>query len=150
MSPETVDGRFFSAHPRLSPSEVEQFTPRRLPRPPHAEPVAGHRACAALAEVHGPVDLVVVAVPPEDAIGLVAEAAGPNCLGLANNADDIRLNATFSPFAPVTRPTGLLSQSGAVDLNPVVATPGGAPVLDVKVPMTVPCRRPDAWLRRPL
>ncbi len=120
------------------------------------EPVAGHAGFACLAEVPGPVELVVVAVGPEDTVDLVADAArlgarglvvisagfaeagpdgavlqrrlvdaarrqgmrvvGPNCLGVANTAPAVALNATFSPAAPVAGPTGLLSQSGAVGI----------------------------------
>jgi acetyl coenzyme A synthetase (ADP forming)-like protein len=120
------------------------------------EPVAGRPGFASLADVPGPVDLVVVVVGPEDTIGLVADAArqgarallvisagfaeagpdgatlqrrlvdaarrqgmrivGPNCLGLANTAAAVALNATFAPAAPVPGPTGLLSQSGAVGI----------------------------------
>src|SRR5581483_6257401 len=46
------------------------------------EPVAGHPGYARLADVPGPVDLVVVAVPPADAVGLVAEAAQVHARGL--------------------------------------------------------------------
>jgi acetyl coenzyme A synthetase (ADP forming)-like protein len=120
------------------------------------EPVAGRPGFASLADVPGPVELIVVAVGPEDAIELVPDAArlgaralvvisagfaeagpdgaalqrrlveaarrygmrivGPNCLGLANTAAAVALNATFSPAAPVAGPTGLLSQSGAVGI----------------------------------
>ena len=120
------------------------------------EAVAGRPGFASLADIPGPVELVVVAVGPEDCIGLVAAAAargargllvvsagfaeagpdggtrerrlvdaarhhglrivGPNCLGLANTAPAVALNATFSPAAPVLGRTGLLSQSGAVGI----------------------------------
>jgi acetyl coenzyme A synthetase (ADP forming)-like protein len=120
------------------------------------EPVAGRPGFASLADVPGPVDLVVIAVGPEDTVSLVADAArqgargllvisagfaetgpegaalqrrlvdaarrqgmrvvGPNCLGLANTAAAVALNATFSPAAPVSGPAGLLSQSGAVGI----------------------------------
>ncbi|MDQ1378271.1 MAG: hypothetical protein QOE15_2444 [Acidimicrobiaceae bacterium] len=41
---------------------------------------------------------------------------GPNCLGLANTADDVSLDATFAPTTPVPGDTALLSQSGAVGI----------------------------------
>ena len=42
---------------------------------------------------------------------------GPNCLGVANTAPDICLNATFSPCAPTPGNIALLSQSGAVGIS---------------------------------
>ncbi len=42
---------------------------------------------------------------------------GPNCLGVANMADDIQMNATFSSSAPAPGPIGLLSQSGALGIT---------------------------------
>jgi acetyl coenzyme A synthetase (ADP forming)-like protein len=41
---------------------------------------------------------------------------GPNCLGLANTAADISLDATFAPAAPAPGHTALSSQSGAVGI----------------------------------
>ena len=41
---------------------------------------------------------------------------GPNCLGIANTADGISANATFSPTAPTPGPIALLSQSGALGI----------------------------------
>jgi len=41
---------------------------------------------------------------------------GPNCVGLANTAAGISLDATFAPTAPVPGHTALLSQSGAVGI----------------------------------
>src|SRR4051812_29493662 len=38
---------------------------------------------------------------------------GPNCLGIANLAPDVRLNATFAPGAPTPGSVGFASQSGA-------------------------------------
>ena len=39
---------------------------------------------------------------------------GPNCLGIANTAPSVRLNATFSPTPPVEGNVAFLSQSGGL------------------------------------
>jgi acetyl coenzyme A synthetase (ADP forming)-like protein len=41
---------------------------------------------------------------------------GPNCMGVANTAQDIRMNAQFAPIEPLPGHVGFLSQSGAVGL----------------------------------
>jgi acetyl coenzyme A synthetase (ADP forming)-like protein len=41
---------------------------------------------------------------------------GPNCMGVINTHDDVRMNATFSPNAPLRGNVGFLSQSGALGL----------------------------------
>jgi acetyl coenzyme A synthetase (ADP forming)-like protein len=41
---------------------------------------------------------------------------GPNCMGVINTHDDVRMNATFSPNAPLQGNVGFLSQSGALGL----------------------------------
>lgn len=41
---------------------------------------------------------------------------GPNCIGVVNTAEDVSLNATFSPAAPVRGPVGFASQSGALGI----------------------------------
>jgi len=41
---------------------------------------------------------------------------GPNCMGVINTHDDVRMNATFSPNAPIQGNVGFLSQSGALGL----------------------------------
>ncbi len=41
---------------------------------------------------------------------------GPNCMGVINTHDDVRMNATFSPNAPIPGNVGFLSQSGALGL----------------------------------
>ncbi len=41
---------------------------------------------------------------------------GPNCVGVINTADEIRLNATFAPDQPVQGRVGFASQSGALGL----------------------------------
>jgi acetyl coenzyme A synthetase (ADP forming)-like protein len=41
---------------------------------------------------------------------------GPNCMGVINTHDDVRMNATFSPNAPLKGNVGFLSQSGALGL----------------------------------
>ena len=42
---------------------------------------------------------------------------GPNCMGIANTASDVMMNATFAPTAPRPGRIGLLSQSGAVGIS---------------------------------
>ena len=37
---------------------------------------------------------------------------GPNCLGIFNADDAVRLNATFAPGTPLSGPVGFVSQSG--------------------------------------
>jgi acetyl coenzyme A synthetase (ADP forming)-like protein len=41
---------------------------------------------------------------------------GPNCMGVANTAADIHMNAQFAPIAPLAGNVGFLSQSGALGL----------------------------------
>jgi acetyl coenzyme A synthetase (ADP forming)-like protein len=41
---------------------------------------------------------------------------GPNCLGILNTSDEVRLNATFAPAMPPAGNVGFLSQSGALGL----------------------------------
>lgn len=41
---------------------------------------------------------------------------GPNCVGVINTADDVRLNATFAPTQPERGSIGFASQSGALGL----------------------------------
>ena len=41
---------------------------------------------------------------------------GPNCLGILNTAEDVRLNATFAPGAPPQGRVAFVSQSGALGL----------------------------------
>jgi acyl-CoA synthetase (NDP forming)/GNAT superfamily N-acetyltransferase len=57
----------------------------------------------------------------QDAISARARAAGmrlvgPNCLGVVNANDRVRLNATFADARPMPGPVGLASQSGGVGL----------------------------------
>jgi acyl-CoA synthetase (NDP forming)/RimJ/RimL family protein N-acetyltransferase len=42
---------------------------------------------------------------------------GPNCVGVVNTDPDIRMNATFSPAAPVIGRVGFASQSGGVGIE---------------------------------
>ncbi|HEV7930756.1 MAG TPA: GNAT family N-acetyltransferase [Actinomadura sp.] len=42
---------------------------------------------------------------------------GPNCLGIANTAPDVRLNATLAPTMPGRGPVGFFSQSGALGIT---------------------------------
>ena len=41
---------------------------------------------------------------------------GPNCMGVVNTADDVRMNATFAPVEPTRGRVGFLSQSGALGI----------------------------------
>jgi acetyl coenzyme A synthetase (ADP forming)-like protein len=41
---------------------------------------------------------------------------GPNCMGVLNAAEDVRLNASFSPVMPGSGKVALLSQSGALGI----------------------------------
>lgn len=52
----------------------------------------------------------------EAARGGGMRVVGPNCLGVANTADGVSANATFSPGAPARGPIALLSQSGALGI----------------------------------
>jgi acetyl coenzyme A synthetase (ADP forming)-like protein len=121
---------------------------------PRAPAVLGIRAFPSAAELPGPVDLAVIAVPaaavtkvvrelgevgcrgivvvsagfaelgPDGAAAereLVAVArrhgmrlVGPNCLGVVNTAEDVRLDATFAPVAPVPGRLAFCSQSGGL------------------------------------
>ena len=42
---------------------------------------------------------------------------GPNCLGIANTAPSVKLNATFAPTAPVEGNVAFLSQSGGIGIE---------------------------------
>jgi acetyl coenzyme A synthetase (ADP forming)-like protein len=42
---------------------------------------------------------------------------GPNCLGVLNTADDVRMNATFAPVMPPRGPVSFMSQSGAMGVT---------------------------------
>jgi acyl-CoA synthetase (NDP forming) len=42
---------------------------------------------------------------------------GPNCMGILNTEDDVRLNATFAPEPPPTGRVAFMSQSGALGLS---------------------------------
>jgi acetyl coenzyme A synthetase (ADP forming)-like protein len=42
---------------------------------------------------------------------------GPNCMGVVNTNPDVRLNATFAPFAPTSGRVGFASQSGALGIE---------------------------------
>jgi acyl-CoA synthetase (NDP forming)/RimJ/RimL family protein N-acetyltransferase len=95
--------------------------------PPPAAPAVV--ADAAAAGVHG---LVVVSAGFAEAgpEGAVAErellrsaraagmrVVGPNCLGIANTADAVRLNATLAPRLPTSGRVGFFSQSGPLGVT---------------------------------
>jgi acetyl coenzyme A synthetase (ADP forming)-like protein len=42
---------------------------------------------------------------------------GPNCMGVLNTADDVRMNATFASRMPPPGPVAFMSQSGAMGLS---------------------------------
>lgn len=54
----------------------------------------------------------LVAICREHDIALV----GPNCMGVANTATDVRLNGQFAPIKPLPGRLGVLAQSGALGL----------------------------------
>ncbi|WP_422752741.1 GNAT family N-acetyltransferase [Micromonospora sp. WMMD708] len=124
-----------------------------VPVHPVARTVAGLPAYPSAADAGVAVDLAVVAVPPDAAAAVVADAAaagahglvvisagfaeagpagaaaqrslvraahaagmrvvGPNCLGVANTDERVRLNATLAPVLPAPGRVGFFSQSGA-------------------------------------
>nr|MDT0657027.1 GNAT family N-acetyltransferase [Micromonospora sp. DSM 115978] len=130
------------------------FTGELLPVHPTAATVAGLPARPSAVDAGFPVDLAVVAVPPEavpaatadagragahgvvvvsagfaeaGAAGAAAQAeliraahaagmrvVGPNCLGIANTDERVRLNATLAPRLPAPGRVGFFSQSGAL------------------------------------
>ncbi len=47
---------------------------------------------------------------------------GPNCMGVLNTAEKVRLNATFAPSTPWPGTIGFLSQSGALGLAIIEST----------------------------
>jgi acyl-CoA synthetase (NDP forming)/GNAT superfamily N-acetyltransferase len=121
---------------------------------PSARSVAGLPAYPSIVDVGEPVDLAVVAVPPDQVFDVVADAAagrahglvvvsagfaetgpagavaqsdllgaaraagmrlvGPNCLGIANTDQRVRLNATLAPVLPPRGRAGFFCQSGAL------------------------------------
>ncbi|MEH0846016.1 GNAT family N-acetyltransferase [Micromonospora sp. CPCC 205711] len=123
-----------------------------VPVHPSAATVAGLPAYPSAADAGAEIDLAVVAVAPDAAPGVVADAAaagahglvvisagfaeaggqgaaaqralvraahaagmrvvGPNCLGVANTDEKVRLNATLAPVLPAPGRVGLFSQSG--------------------------------------
>ncbi|HEV2757571.1 MAG TPA: GNAT family N-acetyltransferase [Actinomycetota bacterium] len=52
----------------------------------------------------------------EIARGYGMRIVGPNCMGLMNTHDDVRLNASFAPHAPAAGRLGFSSQSGALGI----------------------------------
>ncbi|HEY0697246.1 MAG TPA: GNAT family N-acetyltransferase, partial [Micromonospora sp.] len=130
------------------------FTGRVVPVHRRAATVAGLPAHPSAADAGFPIDVAVVAVPPEAVPEAVADAAsagvhglvvisagfaetgpegeraqrelirqahasgmrvvGPNCLGIANTDERIRLNATLAPRLPGAGRVGFFSQSGAL------------------------------------
>lgn len=129
------------------------FTGTIVPVHPTAATVAGLPAYPSAADAGAEIDLAVVAVAPEAAMDVVADAAkagahglvvisagfaesgpagavaqralvraahlagmrvvGPNCLGVANTDERVRLNATLAPVLPAAGRVGVFSQSGA-------------------------------------
>jgi acyl-CoA synthetase (NDP forming)/GNAT superfamily N-acetyltransferase len=133
------------------------FTGHLVPVHPSAATVGGLTAYPAAADAAVPLDLAVVAVPPEAVGRVVADAAGaglhglvvvsagfaeagphgaaaqreliraahaagmrvvgPNCLGVANTDERVRLNATLAPRLPVAGRVGFFSQSGVLGVT---------------------------------
>ncbi|MGW4467012.1 bifunctional acetate--CoA ligase family protein/GNAT family N-acetyltransferase [Micromonospora sp. NPDC004704] len=130
------------------------FTGHLVPVHPSAAVVGGLPAYPTAVAAGVPLDLAVVAVPPEAVPGVVADAAGaglhglvvvsagfaesgpsgvaaereliraahaagmrvvgPNCLGVANTDERVRLNATLAPRLPSPGRVGFFSQSGVL------------------------------------
>ncbi|WP_329108513.1 GNAT family N-acetyltransferase [Micromonospora sp. NBC_01699] len=130
------------------------FTGHLVPVHPSAATVGGLPAYPAAAQAGVPLDLAVVAVPPEAVPDVLADAAGaglhglvvvsagfaesgptgaaaerdliraahaagmrvvgPNCLGVANTDERVRLNATLAPRLPSPGRVGFFSQSGVL------------------------------------
>jgi acyl-CoA synthetase (NDP forming)/GNAT superfamily N-acetyltransferase len=123
-------GRIYPIHPYAE-------SVAGLPARPSLEVVPGRWAGE-------PVDLAVVAVPADQVAGVVADAAaagvhglvvvtdvdaaellpaaraagmrlvGPNCFGIANTNETVRLNATLAPTLPAPGRIGFFSQSGTL------------------------------------
>lgn len=123
---------------------------------PRAEVIASIPAYPSVLQVPHDIDLAIVAVPPDEVLGVVDECAekgirglivltagfaesgdegrelqqklvtkvrangmrliGPNCLGLVNTAQDVRLHGTFVDGWPQTGRVAMSSQSGALGL----------------------------------
>lgn len=123
---------------------------------PRAEVIASIPAYPSVLQVPHDIDLAIVAVPPDEVLGVVDECAekgirglivltagfaesgdegrelqqklvtkvrangmrliGPNCLGLINTAQDVRLHGTFVDGWPQTGRVAMSSQSGALGL----------------------------------
>jgi acyl-CoA synthetase (NDP forming)/GNAT superfamily N-acetyltransferase len=121
-----------------------------------ADRITGVAACRSIAEVPGPVDLAIVAVPAAEVLSVIDQCGaagvrgaviltsgfgevgaggqqdqrelirrarehgirvvGPNCLGVANTAPDIRLDATFANIRPEPGSLALAAQSGAIGI----------------------------------
>jgi acyl-CoA synthetase (NDP forming)/GNAT superfamily N-acetyltransferase len=122
------------------------FTGAIYPVHPTAGAVAGLPAYPSLVDAGVTADLAVVAVPPEQIADVVADAAaagvqglvvvtdvdstdllraaraagmrlvGPNCFGIANTDEGVRLNATLAPALPPRGRLGFFSQSGALGI----------------------------------
>lgn len=123
---------------------------------PRAEVIASMPAYPSVLAVPHDIDLAIVAVPPDEVLGVVDECAekgirglivltagfaesgpegkelqerlvtkvrangmrliGPNCLGLINTADEVRLHGTFVDVWPRPGRVAMSSQSGALGL----------------------------------
>lgn len=118
--------------------------------------IAGLPVARSLAEIDGPVDLAVIAVPAQAVAGVLEDCGakgvsgavvisagfaetgpegvareraildiarshgirmiGPNCMGIVNMSEGVRLNATFAPVPPEPGPIGFSSQSGGLGI----------------------------------
>lgn len=106
-------------------------------------PVCGLPTCRAVADLPAPVDLLVIARPPDEAAAVLADAGrlgvggamllepgphellrvareqrirllGPDCLGILNTDPGVRLNASLAPARPPSGSVALAVRSGAV------------------------------------
>jgi acyl-CoA synthetase (NDP forming)/RimJ/RimL family protein N-acetyltransferase len=121
-----------------------------------ADSAQGVRTYPSVADLPGPVELAVVAVPADDVVDVARESAakgaralvvasagfgeadgvgaarraelvdvcrrtgmrlvGPNCLGVVNTAEEVRLHATFARSLPAPGRVGFLTQSGGLGI----------------------------------
>jgi acyl-CoA synthetase (NDP forming)/GNAT superfamily N-acetyltransferase len=106
-------------------------------------PVCGMPTARTMADLPGPVDLLVIAMPPDEAAGVLAAAGrlgargavllgpghdellrvarehnirllGPSCLGILNADPRVRLNASLAPARPPGGGVAFAVRSGAV------------------------------------
>jgi len=83
-----------------------------------------------------------------DAAGLVRALRGSPLLTGYRGSPPVDLGVLEDIILRAGRLAEDIPELAELDLNPVVATPAGSLVLDVKVRLVAPPPRPDPWLRR--